>query len=155
MIVKDGEFAVLGFFFGDERLVESFHTTEVIGEGGGGLVWASFHNRPIRFLHGVVREKCVHAFQRLAGARENHHTRGGAVQTMGDTQKDVARFVVLLFEIGLESVGQGHIAGFVSLHKVVASLVDNEQVVVFKENIHSRKRLKKERRCGYRLSRGQ
>ena len=88
-------------------------------------------NAPVGLVHLATCKHTVESFERLASLSEKDHPSGGAVQSVSDTQKDIARLGIALLDQALQRLRQWFVARLVTLHNLVAGLADSDDVVVF------------------------
>lgn len=67
---------------------------------------------------------------------EDDDTTDGSVEPVHHTEEDVARFGIFFLDILFHSFAQRLVAGFVALYDFACGFVDNDQVIVFVENVH-------------------
>ena len=90
----------------------------------------------VSLVHVAPPKHFVEPYERFGSACENHKATHGTIESVHGAEKDFAGFVVLLFDIGFDLVGQRPIAGFVALNDFAGGLVDNDHVIVFVEDFH-------------------
>ena len=76
----------------------------------------------------------VYPFQPLAGLGKQHGSAYRPVQTMGNSHKHLTRFAVSLRNKGLQCLTQRLVSGLVPLDYLPAPLVENQEVIVFKQD---------------------
>ena len=92
-------------------------------------------DRPIGFAHLATADHLVQAHQRLARLGKQHRTTHGAVDTVHNAQKDIARLTVALLDEGLDLILQRALARGVGLHQIATMFIDHQQVVILVNNI--------------------
>ena len=95
------------------------------------------HNGPIRLVHFFRTEHFVEPGQSLAGTGKDHQSAHGTVQTVHHAEEHVPRLVVLLFDVFLHHLRQRLVAGLVALHNLRTAFVDDDEVVVFVDYVHT------------------
>ena len=58
---------------------------------------------------------------------------------MDHTEEHFARLGVFLLDVGFHHVGQRHVARLVALHNLTARLVDDDDMVIFVNDLHIKK----------------
>ena len=81
-----------------------------------------------------VTEHRIQALQGLGRLREQADAAHGAVQAVRDAHEHLARLGVALGDEGLERLAHWLVARLVPLDNLTCPFVENEQVVVLKEN---------------------
>ena len=99
------------------------------------------NNAPIGLVHLATCEHAIEPFERLAGLGEKDHPSSGAVQSVSDTQKDIARLGIALLDQALQRFRQWFVARLITLHNLVAGLTDGDDVVVFVDYFQLTKKL--------------
>ena len=113
-------------------LVLLFVACEPVCEGARWLCRGGAYNGVVRLADFASHAKhFVESCQGLAGACKHYHTADGTVETVYNTQKNLAGLVVLVLDVSLHLVDQCAVARFVTLHNLAGSLVDDDDVVVF------------------------
>jgi len=134
-IIQFGDFALGNFFQMRFRSIVFFVAFEEMHQSID-IVWRSvFNHSPIRFLGFAVAEHFVESGQCLTGSSENNDSRCRTVEAVHDAQKHFAGFVVFVFDVFLNHFRQRFIARFVALHNIADTLVDDNEVVVFVEDL--------------------
>ena len=101
------------------------------------LDWRIFHQSPIDFFDFTFLKEFVHSRQSLARLCKDHQTAHRAVDAMNDTAKHIARFGIFFFEIVAHNVDKRLVAGLIALHDFAGSFVDNYQMIVFVNYLHT------------------
>ena len=91
-------------------------------------------NGPVVFLDLARAEHLRESAQGLVGPGEYHDAAGGPVQPVRQTQKHVARLVVLHLQIMFDIVGKRDVPGLVRLDYLPGELVHEYQVIVLVED---------------------
>ena len=89
------------------------------------------HYCPVNLLHLAILEHLVQTRQCLTGLGKNNKTAHGAVQPVSDTDKDISRLAVLLFQVLLYSFRKRCITRFVSLNYLGSGLVDYNDCLLY------------------------
>ena len=97
--------------------------------------WFVFNDGPIRFLRFAVFEQFVESCQCFGSTRKYDNSRRRAIESMHDTQKHFAGLLVFVFDVFLDDIAEWFVARFVALHDIADAFVDDDDVVVFVENL--------------------
>ena len=90
----------------------------------------------VGLFHFRLLEHGVQSCQCLGGSGEDDDAADGSVEPVHHAEEDVARFGIFFLDILFHSFAQRLVAGFVALHDFACGFVDNDQVIVFVENVH-------------------
>ncbi|OPZ11050.1 MAG: hypothetical protein BWZ06_01789 [Bacteroidetes bacterium ADurb.BinA261] len=113
-----------------------------------------FDNSPIGFIHFAVAKHLIQARKCFARFSKNHHPACRSIEAVGNAAKNITRFVVFFFQIFFNQFRKRFIAGFVALHNFRRCFIDDNEMIVFVENIHNlqitNKMRHKDNRCASR-----
>ena len=85
-------------------------------------------------MHFSVTEHRIQPLQGLGRLRKEADAAHGAVQAVRDAHEHLARLAVTLGDEGLERLAHRLVARLVALDNLTCPFVENEQVIVLKEN---------------------
>ena len=119
-----------------KRLVEPLVTREPVGERGALGGGRAADDGQVGLAHAALAEEGVQPAERLAGPGEDHEPAHGAVEPVDNAEKDGAGLGVLFLDVGFHAVGEGGVAGLVALYDLAGLLVDDDEVVVFVNDVH-------------------
>ena len=114
-----------------------FHAGEPVGECGAVVRRPVLDDGPVGFVDLTAAEELVHASEPLAGACQHHQPAGGPVDAVREAAEHVAGLVVFFFYPLPDDVHQGHVACAVALHELADGLVDDDDVIVFVNDVHN------------------
>ena len=126
----------VALFIAGEKVGEGDEFSHLCGPSAVGALGNEGDNGMVSLVHVAPPKHFVEPRERFGSACENHETTDGTIESVHGAEKDFARLVVLLFDIGFDLVGQRSIAGFVALNDFAGGLVDNDHVIVFVEDFH-------------------
>ena len=132
LVGQDCLLGVLGAGFGNIGFVLRLVADEPVFKPCFRYLWLSLHYRPIGLFDLLMAlEHGIEPRKRFGGAGKEDYPACRTIQPVRHTQKDLARLVVLGFDIRLDGFRQRCIAGFIALHDLVAGLVDGYNMIVF------------------------
>lgn len=126
----------VALFIAGEKVGEGDEFSHLCGPSAVGALGNEGNDGMVSLVHVAPPKHFVEPCERFGSACENHETTHGTIESVHGAEKDFAGFVVLLFDIGFDLVGQRSIAGFVALNDFAGGLVDNDHVIVFVEDFH-------------------
>ena len=104
-------------------------------EFGLRLIGHSAYDGVVYLLHLSVAKHPVETFQGLTGTRKHAHTAHGTVKPVRDAEVYRTGLGAAFLDIGFHVIGQRAVAGLVTLDNVADGLADDDDVVVFVENV--------------------
>ena len=132
LVGQDRQFGFFGTGFGNKRFVERLIARQVVLQAGFRLFGTPLHDRPVRFTNLLVTfEHLVKTGEGFAGSGKEYYSTRWAIQTMGNTEKDLTGLVVLVLDVGLDDLAQRCVARLIALHDLVAGLINGNNMVVF------------------------
>ena len=137
LIVKHCLLAARHFTIVSISLILLFVTSEPMRQHPTGSGRWRTHNGMICFFYFTTHtEHLVQTSQCLTGASKNYYTTHRPIKPMHHAQENLARLVILLLNVSLHIIGQSAVACFVTLHNLARCFVNNDNVVVFVNNLH-------------------
>ena len=118
------------------RFVLLFITHQPMHQFTGRGRWLVFDYGPIGLFYFFGFEHFIQAAQSLAGTCKKHQSAYRTVQTVGDSKKYIAGFMIFLLDVLLYGFRQRRITGLVTLHNLRAGLVYQNDMIVFVNDIH-------------------
>ncbi len=97
--------------------------------------WFVSHNGPIRLLYLIFSQHFIHAAETFRSPGEYDSPGGGSVKPMYHTQIYGTGLVVFVFYVLLYQFTEGCVACGIALNDISRSFINNDQMVVFKENL--------------------
>ncbi len=95
------------------------------------------NHRPVRFFYLIFPlEHFVESRQRLAGPGHQDYAAGGTVNAMGESQENIAGFVIFLLQICLDGIQQRSIPCLVNHDDLPAGFVNGNDMIVFVYYFH-------------------
>ena len=135
-VAQTGFFAARHFVVVGIRLVLLLVARQPVVQLAGFLRRAVGHDGEVGLVHPSLAEQVVHARQPLAGTGKHHDAAHGAVEPVGNAEKDGAGLGITLLDVGLDALGERLVAGLVALHNLAGGLADDDDVVVLVEYLH-------------------
>lgn len=120
-------------FFIAIKIIAELHPSVLYGHTVRHPVQRCLYQSPVGLVDISFAEHLVDPFQPLAGLGEEHGSANGAVQTVGNSHEHLACLAVSLGDKSLEGFAQRLIPSLVSLDDLPASLVEDQEVIVFKQ----------------------
>ena len=137
LIGQDRQFRLFGVRFCDKTLIERLIAGKVVFQPCFGHFRTALHNRPVGLFDLLVTlEHLVETREGFGGTGKEHYATRRSIEPMGYTEKDRAWLVVLDLDIVLDDLRKGRIAGLVTLHDLVAGLIDRNDMAIFVEYGH-------------------
>ena len=118
------------------RLVLPLVAHEPVDERALGLLWLAGDDCPVRLVYAAFGEHLVEPGQRLARTRKKDCAAYGAVEPVNNTKEDVAGLGIRFLDVLLYCLAERSVAGLVALDYLPALLRDDDDVVVFVEDVH-------------------
>jgi len=130
-----GQYRLFGFFgagLGNKRFIELLIARKVVLQPCFGNFRSALNYCPIRFTDLLVGfEHLIEAREGFGSTGKEHHPTRRTIEPMRDTEEDFTGFVVLGLDVLLHRFAQRRIPRLVSLHDLVAGLIDSDNMVVF------------------------
>ena len=101
----------VALFITGEKVGEGDEFSHLCGPSAVGALGNEGDNGMVSLVHVAPPKHFVESCERFGSACENHKATHGTIESMHGAEKDFAGFVVLLFDIGFDLVGQRSIAG--------------------------------------------
>ena len=119
------------------RLVTLLVSDQIMHEFAALLFRSSFHDSPITFLYLAVTKHIVQSRQCLARLGKHYQPAHRTVEPMSYSHKDITRLIIFLFQPRFQHLAQRSISRLIALHNLRATLIDNNQMIVFVKDFHN------------------
>lgn len=97
------------------------------------------HDSPVGLVNVAICKHAIQSLKGFAGLGKDDNTSRRAIQSVGNTHKNIPGLLVAVLDESFQSLGNRFIAGLVALHDFVTGLRHGDDVIVFVYNLHLRR----------------